>query len=500
VIKKIVYIFKRFPFHLFLLPVFFILHTWLQFAGLLETPIVLISMLKIFVGMGLFFALLYFILRHNSKAAILTTFFAVLFLYFGNIKTGMEHIPGLKTLSHYKILLPLIVAGSAIAIYITKKARSVVRLTAFLNLLFLVYIVIDGIRWMKMVSQKSLAQAEIPGEENGKGIPGQSFPSIYYIVFDCYPSPLYQQEILGRKNKVLDSFLMAKGFYVVADPSSNYNSTAFSISSTLQMDYDRWLKPGKSLHPLDYTLAIQKVKNSPVIKLLQQNGYRLYNLSIFDFPGNPSIKPERFLSTTTRQAIFYNTLWNCLRRDVFRNTETNNTTADIQKDRKAVLGSIENINQRLLDSLSGLPAQLPGSSPAFVYAHIGMPHFPYFYDSTGHLYPDELIYGDSMITSRERFRNYIAYTDKKIMSLVDTLFKQKRKDDVFIIQSDHGIADLDWSRQKDAFRNYAAFYFPGGDYQSLYPGMSNVNTFRIILNKYLGQRLPLLTDSSHFVK
>ncbi|MEK7225221.1 MAG: hypothetical protein AAB221_06025, partial [Bacteroidota bacterium] len=72
--------------------------------------------------------------------------------------------------------------------------------------------------------------------------------------------------------------------------------------------------------------------------------------------------------------------------------------------------------------------------------------------------------------------------------------------DIIILQSDHSIADMDWSRKNDAFKNYSAFYFPDRDYRQLYPGMSNVNTFRIILNKYFGQQLPLLPDKSFYTR
>jgi arylsulfatase A-like enzyme len=129
-----------------------------------------------------------------------------------------------------------------------------------------------------------------------------------------------------------------------------------------------------------------------------------------------------------------------------------------------------------------------------------MPHFPYFFDAQGNPYPDDLIYGDSMIVHKERFINYIRYTDRKIAELLDTLFQQKTGRNLFILQSDHGLADLDKSRTKDAFRNYSAFFFPDGNYDHLYRGMSNVNTFRIILNKYFGYQLSLLKDSSSFIK
>ena len=156
-------------------------------------------------------------------------------------------------------------------------------------------------------------------------------------------------------------------------------------------------------------------------------------------------------------------------------------------------------NKTLLDSLAKFPESVKDKSPLFIYAHLGMPHFPYFYDSVGKAYPNEVIFNDSMITDKNKFANYIVYTNHKLEELVSGLLKKTEGKAVIIIQSDHGVGDFDWSRKKDGFRNISAFYFPDKDYHLLYPKMSNVNTFRILLNKYMGQQLPLLKDSTIFL-
>jgi phosphoglycerol transferase MdoB-like AlkP superfamily enzyme len=189
-----------------------------------------------------------------------------------------------------------------------------------------------------------------------------------------------------------------------------------------------------------------------------------------------------------------------VQRDIIRQLFPGKMTENREEYNKRKLAPFDTYNKIVLDSLARFNSWAKPGEPTFVYAHILMPHFPYFYDSAGRSYPDKAIYGDSMINSRERFGNYIAYTDKKIMALVNSLFSQKAPGDIFIIQSDHGVGELDRSRPKDSFRNILAFYFPDSNYKHLYPGMSNVNTFRIVFNKYFGQQLTLLRDSTSFVK
>ena len=43
-----------------------------------------------------------------------------------------------------------------------------------------------------------------------------------------------------------------------------------------------------------------------------------------------------------------------------------------------------------------------------------------------------------------------------------------------------------------------AYYFPGQKYGALYPGISPVNSFRVVLNTYFGADLELLPDRSYF--
>lgn len=95
---------------------------------------------------------------------------------------------------------------------------------------------------------------------------------------------------------------------------------------------------------------------------------------------------------------------------------------------------------------------------------------------------------------------YIEYTNQQIKKVVENILLQTKGNDIIIIQSDHGIIDIDPTRKDDAFRNFNAFYFPDKDYGLLYEGMSNVNSFRVLLNKYFQQQLPLLQDNSFFIK
>lgn len=491
------------PLHLILLPFFFIIHLYVQFAGLLYHREVFIAFLKISGCLALSFLVWNLVMKNSAKAAVITTISGILFLFFGDIKFFFAQLPLLNHLAHYRFFLPLLSLLSIIAVIKIRRSRQLIRTTLFLNILFILYITIDIGRWFFPVHNKTglvntnllTTDRDLPKNRNN------SLPNIYYILLDCYPATDYQREMLGVNNNYFDSSLGAKGFYVLKKSRSNYNFTAFSMAATLGMNYFSNIDTVNRIGSYNYNYAIGALRKAPLFTFLNKTGYTFYNLSIFDFLNYPAFKKELFLSISTTQLVFYNTLWSCLVRDftwqlfpgLIKKQET------IRKEnRQKFFSPQKTYNLRLLDTLSKFP--VAGNSPYFVYAHLAMPHFPYFFDSTGTPYPEKSIYTDSLITDKNKFANYISYTNQKMEKLLTELLKKSSGQDVIIIQSDHGLSDMDWSRQQDAFRNYTAYYFPDKDYRMLSDSMSNVNTFRVLLNKYFGQQLPLLPDRSYFIR
>lgn len=460
------------------------------------------SLLFIGSGLGLLFVLFRIIFKNQVNAGIATTFTAIMYLFFGNIKDTMSRIPVIEFLSSYRVLLPLIVIIGAYLLIRLYKSRSLWNVNLFLNILLIIYGIIETGRLIALpastpvsVIHDRLSLTQVPASAKS--------PDIYYIVPDCYPSTSWQKEVLGISGNELDSVLTAKGFRVISNSLSNYKYTAFSMASVFNMEYLGWVENGFHLRPYHYNRATEMVENAAVFNWLEKNGYDLFNLSVFDISAHPSVKKERFLTTTGTEIIFYNTLYKCLRRDVipalfpYLREEFILTQ---QQNNQVLLGGFKTYNEQMLDSLAKLASINDTLVPSFVYAHLEMPHFPYFFDSSGHAYPEKDVFGPDMIRSKERFKNYIGYTNKRIGALADSILSSTNGKAIVVIQSDHGLNDIPGSKKNDAFRNYTAIYFPDREYQIIPDTMSNVNTFRIIFNKYFGQRLPLLPDSTIYNK
>ncbi len=493
---------KIWPLHILLLPFFFIAGVYSQYAGLFSLKETLSVLVFVYAGLLFGYGFLYLLYRNKTKAGIAATAGGIFYLFFGHIKEALRKTEMLEFISHYKTLLPLVFILSLFLLYRLRKTKPPYQFNFFLNILFVIYSLIE----LWNLSRLSVTGGQVFPATNmftTSAASAERQPDIYYILLDCYPNSVYQQEVLGVASNDLDKQLEEKGFYVVKNARSNYNYTSFSMASIFNMEYLSWLKDPKSVRPFHYNRTIQLVKNAVVFNWLKDQQYELHNLSFFDIPGVRSVNKEKFLSTTGREIILYYTFYKCLRRDVIPEMFPSLRTALIERNRKMWKERFKDLrehNRYVLDSLMKYRPRKEEDKPRFLYAHLEMPHFPYYFDSSGKAYPDELVYGKEMITNKERLKNYIGYTNRQASAIVDKLQSLRNGQDIIIIQSDHGLNDLDKKRKDDAFNSYTAFYFPDRDYRMLYDSMSNVNSFRIIFNKYFGQQLSLLKDSSTYIK
>ena len=147
----------------------------------------------------------------------------------------------------------------------------------------------------------------------------QRKPDVYFLVFDSYPGTLFLKDYMQYDNSPFNEALQNKGFRVLANPKSNYNRSAFSISATLNFEYLRKIKNFQPVSPKEYTEATLTVEHSLVPKVFKHYNYQFFNLSIFDIDNSPSLHPEDFLTLPEGDVLLYNTLSERLKRDLVWN-------------------------------------------------------------------------------------------------------------------------------------------------------------------------------------
>ena len=155
----------------------------------------------------------------------------------------------------------------------------------------------------------------------------------------------------------------------------------------------------------------------------------------------------------------------------------------------------------LSDRLRDLEPRAEG--PRFVFLHVLAPHLPHTVDAAGNPLPEAPEY-------YQGFRDEVTYVKRQLLELFDSIVRSGRtriflsggSRTVFgVIARREAAEAVEWTlgdeayvRDRTAILN--AYYFPGGDYDGLYPTISPVNSFRVFLNAYFGAGLPLLDDVS----
>jgi hypothetical protein len=139
-----------------------------------------------------------------------------------------------------------------------------------------------------------------------------------------------------------------------------------------------------------------------------------------------------------------------------------------------------------LDQLEKIPNL---SGPKFIFAHIVSPHKPIVFGAQGEKLIKEPDY-------QKGYPKQIIYLNSRLEALLDHIIQDSAIPPIIVIQGDHGALQNVGVEGRLAILN--AYYFPEGGSQYLYPSITPVNTFRLILNIYFGMDYELLEDVSRY--
>ena len=325
----------------------------------------------------------------------------------------------------------------------------------------------------------------------------ENSPDIYYIILDGYARADVLRDMYGFDNSAFVSALTERGFHVADDSRSNYMQTALSLASTLNMEYVNFLAETEDDNRAP---AYQLLEDSRLRSALEEAGYRTVNIAspvlftqfrTYDqylAPGNAALTEfEKLLvSITSIGPLIAN---------------TGLTIPGYQSHRAYTLYSFDAL---------GEVASAPG--PKFVFTHVVGPHPPFVFDAQGGPVQSDQPYVMSDAsgfpgTREEYLTGYLGqvqYINKLALQAVDAILERSPHPPIIIIQGDHGpgaftnlfLIEETCQRERGSILN--AYYFPDQDYAALRPGLTPVNTFRVILNQYFGADLALLEDRTYF--
>ncbi len=242
-------------------------------------------------------------------------------------------------------------------------------------------------------------------------------------------------------------------------------------------------------------ICYSTIKENRTFDFFKHSGYKIYNYSIFDLPGQPTVAKSSLLHGKTKPITSQTFTYRILKQLGYH----------LVKDFRlkfAIEGIIykELKGNEKIYTLTQKTAREKSPGPKFVYTHLLMPHYPYYFDSKGNATPIEKL-TESYNLNEKAYTEYLQYTNKKLLSLIDHIRVSSPAPPIIILMGDHGFRQYRQKvEQKYNFLNFNAVFFPDSNYTGFYKRMSNVNQFRVILNSQFGQQLPILKDSMSYLR
>lgn len=493
-------IIQRFPLFLITIPIFIVTHIEQQYHQLIKYPFVYKEIALLFIPPVIVMLLAWWAFRNLGKASVFACAVLLVYYYFGDLKVWLNVKDPDNFFTSYGFLLPLTILLLVGLFVMLKKRSSDLRKTmAFINIAFILFITSDILLLAinpatqnkdRGDKQKTISRNYVPCDSCTK-------PDIYYLLFDAYTSSQLLQSVFGYNNPI-DSFLLSKQFFIVKHSRSNYNLTPFSISSCFNLNYLPNLDPDADFLMNNYMPGIYSVYKSELPHILEKEGYAIVNNSVFDLENHPP-RTALYNSWHIDNLYDYHNIFKRMDNDIgwlIRKKVPLPAWPGANRDYAGLR------NDFLAKTLTSLQQTIHTSAnnPRFVYAHFILPHSPYSFDSSGNLINNPPEFGMTRSQLRTVYLQQVGYTNKIMKGLVQDIFTHAHRPLVIIIQGDHGIRFPEKEDQDLHFPNLNAMYFYNQDYRQLKDTMTNINTFRAVLNTFFGKKLPMLKDTSYFLK
>ena len=482
-------------YYLILLPLFFVLHGYKENYPLISLGLILLLFLKYLV-ISLLIVIVCFWLIRSWPTAIMLTFFIMAFqIFFGPIHDLLKSWFPDTFLVKYIFLLPLTLLALIILItYLKKTKPQFKRFSNYLNILFVIFLLIEtGQLISKVISNGGSNSSK--KLETFVSCKSCKKPDVFLIITDGYAGSIELHDIFHYDNSPFETELKKRGFHIVDSSISNYNYTPFTMGSMLDMQYLQGIE-GRNQSLNDRKICFNYINRNPVVDFFRSNGYEIRNYSIFQFADLLPYNSTTFYKTGI-DLILDQTFLSRLDRDIRFNLVTR---FKIKSQVELMTYFHLKLNTALYEKTWN-EITSPSEKPRFIYAHIEMPHYPYYFDKNGRPYPLDSL-SDNNSTNYNLYLTYLQYANKKFLALIDHILNNSKEPPIILFMSDHGFREFKDSNisHNYQFKNLNAVYFPDHKYNGFYSGMSTVNQFRILLNSQFNQHLPLLKDSTIFLR
>jgi len=313
-------------------------------------------------------------------------------------------------------------------------------------------------------------------------------PDIYYIILDGYARGDVLKNYYDFDNNKFLATLEKKGFYVAEKSYANYSYTFLSLASSLNFKHIAYLSEKVGENSTDLRIPYQMIEDNEVVNILKAIGYSYVHFN--STWGATASNRHADFAISPAASIF---------QDEFTRVLSSTTFLKVLDP-----FMIQSLAQVHLNSLQALEEVSSMEESTFTFAHILLPHYPFIFSESGELKKDLTVldqFEESAWVDTDGYKQQVAYLNNRMLQIIDRILEKSEVEPVIIIQGDHG-PTLPGSKEATPIRMSIlnAYFFPDYLEQNdfLYPTITPVNTFRLLLNELFGSDLPLEKDEVFF--
>lgn len=332
--------------------------------------------------------------------------------------------------------------------------------------------------------------------ESSHSIESTTKPNVYLIIPDGMPAKETVEATTGGYTYKITKTLENKGFVLVDNSISNGMITLTSVPHLLSMNY--FLSDNEIIKPEKKSAMLKVFMGSnAVVSEFRRRGYKYFQVNgayhVTRCSGYEDFCIGKTTALTELDLLF-------LRRTmIFKFASRVDSLQEIFDLQDLEIPDIANL----------LPKKDEG--PFFLQAHFSMPHMPFRFNSnckrykfTERPYP----YEPNLSKWQTSFKEQLICAELQLEEFVDSILASD-PEAIIILQSDHGSAHAGYiGKSQFEFSNreiniargiYSAFLLPKKCEGQLRPGLSPVNTFRVIFACLDDKPADLLEDVTYAV-
>jgi len=447
-------------------------------------------MLVLLLGTVLLYLVFRLLLRDWHRAAFAIAAWLILFATYGHLVIFLQD-QKIEIPSSYVLILWLVLAVLFFWLAILKRIHYRSAATS-INLVVIVLMIYPLYQIMSNEIQNIFYDRNVQVSSTMEIDPQlrAELPDIYYIIPDMYTRSDLMKIAYGYDNSDFIHYLEEKSFYIANCSQSNYMRTDVAVASTLNMNYLQNLSDKFEPETYSRRYLFEILKHSEVRQTLEAAGYQTVAYAT-GFPWSEFEDADVFMAPSPLETTITD----------FEQILLNTTLARLLDDYGLIDSfqiSSRHYSERTSYVFESIPelVKLPG--PKFSFIHIISPHPPFVFGPNGEpTNPVDFHNDDDKITKElfaEGYINQVQYIQGQMEQAINTILQNSKIPPVILLQGDHG----PWMQSNNKrFWILNAYYLPGKTID-WYPTISPVNSFRIVLNQYLGFNYPLLTDKSYF--